>query len=136
MPDLKTYDLFISHSWDYNEEYYSLEQRLKDYPNFMYRNYSVPEHDALNTKTNAQLEQALFNQIKPVNVVIVFGGMYVNYRRWIQKEIEIAQYYNKPIIAIRPRGAERMPQELVNVADVTVNWNIDSIIDEIRRYSL
>lgn len=62
--------------------------------------------------------------------------MYVNYRRWIQKEIEIAQYYNKPIIAIRPRGAERMPQELVNAADIIVNWNIDSIIDAIRRYSL
>ena len=98
MPDLKTYDLFISHSWDYNEEYYSLEQRLKDYPNFMYRNYSVPEHDALNTKTNAQLEQALFNQIKPVNVVIVFGGMYVNYRRWIQKEIEIQSRIDHPNI--------------------------------------
>ena len=58
MPSLKTYDLFISHSWDYNSEYYSLVEKLKEYPNLYFRNYSVPEHDALNTKTNAQLEEA------------------------------------------------------------------------------
>jgi len=136
MPSLKTYDLFISHSWDYNSEYYSLVEKLKEYPNLYFRNYSVPEHDALNTKTNAQLEEALYMQIKPVNVVIVLAGMYVDYRKWIQKEIEIAQYYNKPIIAIRPRGAERMPQELSNVANTIVNWNIDSIVSAIRNYSL
>lgn len=136
MPALKTYDLFISHSWDYNSEYYSLVEKLENYPNFKFRNYSVPEHDALNTKTDTQLREALHRQIKPVNVVIVLAGMYVNYRKWIQEEIEIAQYYNKPIIAIRPRGAERMPQELINVADTTVSWNTDSIVEAIRNYSL
>lgn len=136
MPNLKTYDLFISHSWDYNTDYYSLETKLKEYPYFYFRNYSVPEHDALNTKTNAQLEEALHRQIRPVNVVIVLAGMYVDYRKWIQKEIEIAQYYKKPIIAIRPRGAERMPAELSNIADTIVNWNIDSIVQAIRDYSL
>lgn len=62
--------------------------------------------------------------------------MYVNHRKWIQKEIEIAQYYNKPIIAIRPRGAERMPQELSDIANVIVNWNTDSIVEAIRNYSI
>ena len=136
MPDLKTYDLFISHSWDYNSEYYSLIEELENHSNFKFRNYSVPEHDALNTKTDTQLREALHRQIKPVNAVIVLAGMYVNYRKWIQEEIEIAQYYNKPIIAIRPRGAERMPQELINIADTTVYWNTDSIVEAIRNYSL
>lgn len=136
MPSLKTYDLFISHSWDYNSEYYSLVENLEQHSNFYFRNYSVPEHDALDTKTNTQLEEALYRQIKPVNVVIVLAGMYVNHRKWIQKEIEIAQYSNKPIIAIRPRGAERMPQELSDIANVIVNWNTDSIVEAIRNYSI
>ena len=136
MPNLKTYDLFISHSWDYNSEYYSLFNNLEQHSNFYFRNYSEPEHDALNTKTDKQLEEALIRQIRPVNVVIVLAGMYVNYRKWIQKEIEIAQYYNKPIIAIRPRGAERMPQDLSDIADIIVNWNTDSIVDAIRKYSI
>lgn len=136
MPSLKTYDLFISHSWDYNSEYYSLVEKLEQHSNFYFRNYSVPEHDALDTKTNTQLEEALYRQIKPVNVVIVLAGMYVNHRKWIQKEIEIAQYYNKPIIAIRPRGAERIPQELSDIANVIVNWNTDSIVEAIHNYSI
>ena len=90
----------------------------------------------MNTKTDTQLREALHRQIKPVNVVIVLAGMYVDYRKWIQEEINIAQYYNKPIIAIRPRGAERIPQELANIADTIVYWNIDSIVEAIRKYSL
>ena len=69
-------------------------------------------------------------------MVIVLAGMYVDYRKWIQKEIEIAQSYNKPIIAIKPRGSERMPQELSNVANTIVNWNTDSIVESIRNYAL
>lgn len=136
MPDLKTYDVFVSHSWDYNSDYYSLIEKFNEHPNFKFRNYSVPQHDALNIKTNYELLEALHRQIKPVNAVIVLGGMYVDYRKWIQEEIDIARYYNKPIIAVRPRGAQRMPQELCNVANVVVNWNSDSIIEAIRNYSL
>ena len=45
MPELKTYDLFISHAWKYNEDYYRLVDMLNNAPNFKWRNYSVPEHD-------------------------------------------------------------------------------------------
>lgn len=34
MPSLKTYDLFISHAWKYNSEYYKLERILNDTPQF------------------------------------------------------------------------------------------------------
>lgn len=45
MPTLKTYDLFISHAWNYNKDYYALEKLLFSATLFKYRNYSVPEHD-------------------------------------------------------------------------------------------
>ena len=47
MPELKMYDLFLSHAWRYNDDYYKLEKMLKEASLFKWRNYSVPKHDPL-----------------------------------------------------------------------------------------
>ena len=130
----KTYNLFISHACDYNSDYYSLEKKLKETPWFSFKNYSVPQHDALQTKTNSELDEALFRQIAPTSVVLIVAGMYYNHRKWIQREIDIAKIYNKPIIVIRPWGAERMPAELISSEFIQVNWQTSSIIEAIRKY--
>jgi len=108
MPELKTYDLFISHAWRYNGDYYRLEKLLKEAPLFKWRNYSVPEHDPLvdpnTTVGKVKLTDLLKNQIRPVNCIIILGGMYAHYSDWILKEIELANSYNKPIIAVYPWG--------------------------------
>lgn len=136
MPALKTYDLFISHSWDYNDEYYRLVDLLTSASHFKWRNYSVPEHDQLDGGSNRKLEAELERQVRPVNAVLVLGGMYVNHRTWIQTEIEFAQYYKKPIIGIRPWGSERMPTIVEQAARVVVGWNTDSIVQAIRTHAL
>ena len=136
MPSLKTYRLFISHAWTYNAEYYRLLRMLESAPNFRFRNYSVPEHDPLKTKTDAQLRTALRNQIKPVHCVLILAGMYVNHRKWIQEEIDIAKGYKKPIVGIRPRGQQRTPKEVQDAAVVMVGWNTNSIVRAIRDHSL
>lgn len=135
MPRLKLYGVFISHAWDYNADYYRLEQMLKKAKHFKWRNCSVPEHNKLNTRSDAQLERALRNQIRPANVVAIIAGMYVNNRKWIQKEIDIALGMNKKIIVLKPRGAQRTPQELRNLSQV-VNWNTKQIVNCIRYPSL
>lgn len=133
---LKTYRIFISHSWDYHDEYYKLVNLLDMAPRFNWQNYSVPKHDALDTSTDRELEEALRNQISPTHVVIILAGMYVNYRKWIQKEIDIALDFGKPIIGVVPWGGERTPIQVSNVAKEIVRWNTDSIVSAIRRHSL
>ena len=133
MPALRNYRLFISHAWDYNEEYFKIVDFLRAAPNFDWQNYSVPEHDPL---PNSQLVMGLYNQIKPVNAVIILSGMYVPHRDWILKEIEIANEFGKPIIGIKPRGNERIPVEVQNSAREIVGWNTDSIVSAIRRWSI
>lgn len=133
---MRTYNLFISHAWDYNSDYYNLINLLDNYPYFSYKNYSVPEHDALDTKTNKELEEALNRQIAPTSVVLIIAGMYYNHRKWIQKEIDIAKAKGKPIIVIRPRGAERMPSELISDEYIRVNWNSTSIVKAVKDNSL
>ena len=92
---MKIYDLFISHAWKYNDEYYRLEKLLNEYNYFTYRNYSVPEHDPLDFNSVKELVQKLDEQIRQSSVVLVIGGMYCTYRKWIQKEIEIAKKENR-----------------------------------------
>lgn len=142
MPQLKTYDIFISHAWKYGNDYDHLVNLLDNASNFKYRNYSAPKDkplqnlDSTDVKTKSQISNAIDRKISPVNVVLVLSGMYANNREWMEKEIEIAQEYDKPIIAIKPRGNIVMPEYIQNIATETVNWSTKSIVDAIRKYSI
>ncbi|OEC84346.1 MULTISPECIES: TIR domain-containing protein [Methanobacterium] len=136
MPSLKTYRIFISHAWQYSSGYNRIVRMLNDASNFDWRNYSVPEHDPKHADDDDELEKALKNQMSPTHIVLVLAGMYVNHRKWIQKEIDIAQDYGKPIVGIKPWGNERTPAAVKDAADEMVNWQSSSIISAIRRNSL
>lgn len=136
MPYLREYNLFISHPWTKDDEYSRLEDMLDNCSYFKYKNYSVPRTNPLDVRTDKELEEALERQIKPASIVLVLAGMYYNHRKWIQKEIEIAQKYNKPIVAIIPWGQQVVPTAVKLASKDTVGWNTDSIVYAIRRYSL
>ena len=140
MPELKVYGLFISHAWKYSDDYTNLVNLLNQAANFTWRNFSDPQHDPVvdpNDEVDREkLIKELKEQIHPTNCVIVISGMYVAYRYWIQKEIDIAIDYGKPIIGIKPWGQERTPQEVQDVAVTMVGWNTDSIVSAIRIYAL
>ncbi len=140
MPELKTYDLFISHAWKYNDDYYRLEEMLKEAFFFKWRNYSVPVHDPLidpNTIVGKnKLISMLDAQVKPVNCVLILSGMYASHSDWILKEIEIAKAYNKPIIGVKPWGLINVPTIIQNSANTIVGWNTDTIVNAIRTYSI
>ena len=133
MPKLRRYRIFISHAWRYNADYYRLINRLDEAPNFLYSNYSVPEHDPVDAGNKKKLREELRQQIRPVEVVIILGGMYVAYSDWIQFEIDFAQYLGKPILGIRPWGAQVIPQAVQDAADEIVGWNAPTIVSAIRR---
>lgn len=133
MPRLHRYRIFISHAWRYNTSYYRLINRLGMTPNFLYANYSVPEHDPVEANNNRKLAEELRQQIRPVEVVIILGGMYVAHSNWIQFEIDFAQSLGKPILGVKPWGAQRMPQAVQNVANEVVGWNTPAIVSAIRR---
>ena len=132
MPSLHTYRIFISHAWKYDDEYYRLIEFLDGASNFKYANYSVPKHDPADANNTTKLENKLRNQIRPVEVVIILGGMYVAYSDWIQFEIDFAVDREKPILGIKPRGAKVMPTAVQEAADKIVGWNTSSIVSAIR----
>lgn len=131
------YNLFISHSWTYNNTYEDLTKLLNNASYFSYKNYSVPKDDPIhNANNDRELYNAIEEQIRHASVVLILAGVYSSYSKWIDKEIEIAQNLNKPILAIEPWGSEKTSAKVKNSANRIVRWNTDSIVSAIRNISL
>ena len=134
---MRTFNLFISHSWSYSDSYVRLVKLLRTRGYFSFRNYSVPRNDPIhNAGTEAQLRRAIRNKMSPCSVVIILAGVYATYSEWINIEIDLARdgFRNaKPILAIRPRGNQRISTTVSEAADEIANWNSDSIVKAIRR---
>ena len=107
---MSTYQIhvFISHSWAYSGHYDTLEDWIfkkkwrQGQASLNLRDYSVPRdspiHDA---PTDRALREAIYDQILICHVIVIPLGMYANYSKWIQKEIDGAKNYAKPILGVR-----------------------------------
>lgn len=74
---MATYNIFISHSWSYGDEYEKLKRLLDAAPYFSYKDYSIPKDDPVHNAAS----------------------------KWIDQEIRIAKRgfpLPKPILAIEP----------------------------------
>lgn len=127
--------LFISHSWSYSERYNSMVGLLNRRAYFNWTNYSVPSTKAFGPMAKTKMKEELRQQIRPVQCVIIIGGMWTNHSDWIQFEMDFAASINKPILGVRPRGAQMMPAAVTLKADKLVYWNADSIVAGIREIS-
>ena len=129
-----TYNLFISHSWTYSDAYDGLVKLLKkaESDGFYYKDYSVPKNDPIhNANNDSQLKEAIQNQIKHASCVLILAGVYATYSKWINIEIELAKEMGKKIIAVVPRGAERISKTVNDNANEIAKWNTDSIVKAI-----
>lgn len=71
------YNLFISHSWSYEDQYKRLVALLDAAPYFSYKNYSVPKDDPIHNASNQwQLKEAIRRQMQPASCVIILAGVY------------------------------------------------------------
>jgi len=130
----KTYRLFISHSWAYGDAYDKITEFLEQ-ENISYYDHSVPKNDPIHTSGyDWELEEAIEAKIKGVSCVIILAGVYATYSKWIQKEIDIAKKYNKPIIAVRHWGAIRISDTVKTNADEIVSWQASSIANAIKKW--
>lgn len=136
----KTYNIFISHSWSYSDAYKKLTDLLDKRTYFSYKDYSIPKDDPVHTNgTSQELQDAIKRKISPCHIIIIMGGVYSSYSKWIKKEIKIAQEEFtsiKPIVAVKPWGNTNLSQIVQDKADKIVGWNTVSIVDAIKELSL
>ena len=132
---MRTYHLFISHSWRYGDQY-DLLKNLLDKSGLSYRDYSVPRDDPIHNAGSArQLREAIKNQMQYASVVLVLAGVYASHSKWIDIEIDLAESSfasAKPIVAIEPWGSERTSTRVKRAADEVVKWSTKSIVRAIE----
>lgn len=124
-------NIFISHSWRYQEEYKTIYQWLKEELSFY--DYSIPEHDNCGENlTDYELKKCIENQIKFSSIVIIIGRIAASYSEWINFEIDTAYEMGKCIILIKPWGHERLPDNAKRKANYIIGWNKDSLINAVK----
>lgn len=133
---MKTYNIFISHSWTYGDAYDKLVKMLDNEPRFSYRNYSVPKDSPIHNVPNENaLLEAIKERMQFCDVIVILAGVYSSYSKWINKEIQLANkgFTNpKPIVAVQPWGSERTSQIVKDNAHKIVGWNASPIVSAIR----
>ena len=123
------YRIFISHSWTYSKEYDKIEEFLKE--------QGVSKDDPVHTNgTDKELYEKIDAKVRGCSCVIILAGVYASYSKWINKEIEIAKKYNKPIIAVEPFGSERTSKVVKEAATVIVGWRASSVANAVKTYAL
>lgn len=132
--------VFISHSWSYSGHYATLSKWIFGEPwsvgpaSLDFRDYSVPKDDPIHNVPNTKaLTEAIYKQVGRSHIVIIPMGMYANHSKWIQKEIDAAKGYSKPILAVNPWAQERSSSVVKTAADDSVGWNKEPIIAKIWR---
>ena len=130
----KTYRLFISHSWTYGDAYDKVMKMITK-QGIEFYDHSVPKDDPIHTNgTDKQLKEAIEAKIKGTSCMLIMAGKYSTYSKWINKEIEIAKAYGKPIIAIRPWAALQASSTVQDNADEIVKWQSVSIANAIKKW--
>lgn len=131
-------NVFISHSWDYSGHYDRLAEWIfvenweTNGVRVNFFNTSVPRDDPIHNAPNAAaLKTAIYYRIVNSDVVVIPTGMYVNRSDWIQKEIDGARLYAKPILAVNLWGQQRASSVVRSVAARSVGWSKQSIVDAV-----
>ena len=132
---MRNYRIFISHSWKYNE-YQRILRFLDETEDFSYTNYSISEEKAVFGLNDNDLSDKIRSHIRLSQIILIPAGMEVNYRRYIQFELEIAQEMRKPTIGIMPYRKKRRPKIVTSAAIENVYWIRKSIVEAIEAYAL
>lgn len=130
--------IFISHSWAYSGHYETLSKWIfgenwsVGQASLHFMDYSVPKNDPIhNAPTTNQLRDAIYRKIERSHVVVIPTGMYANYSRWIQKEIDGARLKSKPVLGVNPWGQVRASSVVASAAAKTVGWTKKGVITAI-----
>ena len=130
--------IFISHAWAHSHHYDTLaewifmEKWSVGQASLQFLDYSIPKDNPVHNAVNdLQLKRAIFDKIARSHVIVIPSGMYATKSKWIQKEIDGALEYGKPILAVNPHGQQRKAGIVLNNSTKAVGWNKKPVINSI-----
>ena len=128
----KTYNLFISHSWDHLDDLKNLRTLLETRGYFNVEFLEVTPDKKFNSNNVYYLHACVRPLIEKADIVIGIAGVYASHSEWMQWELDTAQENDIPILGVIPWGQERVSKAVQDRADQIVRWNTESIVEAIR----
>jgi hypothetical protein len=127
--------IYVSHVFQESDDYLRVFEFLESADRFFYLNCSdpinVPESGGL-----VGIKDALIEQIKACEAVVILGGLYVEHNELVKYQIDVAEANEKAIVAIRPFGGiTEIAPELLERAHETVGWNEREMVDALKRHA-
>jgi len=131
----KTYKLFISHSWDYDDVLQDLKILLNSRSYFPAEYTQIEKSCPVESDNAGVIKSNITKYLKESDVLLAISGVYASHSEWMQWEMDKAKELGLNVIGVIPRGQEYVSHEVFNRSAVDVHWNADSIVDAIRKYS-
>lgn len=129
----KTYNVFISHSWDHVDDLKNLRNMLENRGYFHVIFMETPPHDPINSINSSYVKSVIRGHIRNSNVVIGLAGVYASHSEWMKWELDTAIAEQIPVLGVVPWGQVNVSREVQDRAKEVVRWNTESIVDAIRR---
>ena len=124
--------LFVTHSWDENDDYSRVFEYLEAPGTFYYHHTGLP-HGKRPIDKESEREE-LRRQIAPCEVVIVLPAAYRANADLVLFQMNFAKAADKPIVAMENFGSTApLPKAIKDLADEVSAWNERSLIDALKR---
>lgn len=111
-----TFDIFIAHRWNYDDEWNSFVSLLDEILGTSWRNWSLPWHDPsinrVSEKGRIHVIKLLRGQISQSKVFFVLGDLLDDSKRqkdWGLLQIDIAEEMGKRLIGVHRRDGQDFP---------------------------
>lgn len=131
----KIYNIFISHSWTYNDDLKRLKNLLETRGHFNVEFWESTRDSPINSSSASYVKTKLKERILSSDLILGIAGIYATHSDWIGWELETATKNHIPVVGVIPYGQERI-SSVVNLYSIAnVRWNTESIVDAIRKYS-
>ena len=131
----KTYKLFISHRWEYDNMLQNLKNLLNERGYFSAEYYQIEKDCPINSEIAAVIKANITKRLKETDVVLAIAGVSASYSEWMQWEMDKALELGLKIVGVIPRGNERISQEVYKRSVEDVRWNTESVVKAIRTHS-
>lgn len=124
--------LFVTHAWEFSDDYLRVFEYLESARNFFYRNFSTP--DKRPSGDREALREDLRLQIAPVEAVIALASLNDTNTDLLTFQLLYAQANNKAVVLLKHFGsAKPVPKELTDLTNEIIDWDDRALVDAIRR---
>jgi hypothetical protein len=124
--------LFVTHSWEENDDYARVFEYLEAPGTFYYTNTSQPHAKRPIDKESER--EDLRRQIAPCEVVIALPAAYRAAPELVLFQMTFAKAADRPVVAMENFGStEPLAKAIKDLADEVSAWNERSLIDALKR---